>query len=174
VLRPRRRTRGLATCWWRRASSTRRSRAAGIASPFVSANSQHRQHRQHECCLFSDLRKDGLIASRPITAGSTDGADVIFSTTRAHLDHSGPCAAFTRECDLDAQRPEGCLRPPQPTSQRPRIFCPCCGPRDVIAALSAHKRKRSDALPLHVVRSTMIARTQVAMGSAMAVLRFAA
>src|SRR5215468_8669597 len=48
---------------------------------------------------ISDLRKDGLIASRPITAGGTDGADgsdAIF-TTRAHLDHSGSCAAFTRE-----------------------------------------------------------------------------
>jgi hypothetical protein len=45
-------------------------------------------------------------------------------------------------------------------------------------ARSAHKRKRSDALPAQMV-STIIARTQVAMGSAsillsMAALRFAA
>ena len=44
---------------------------------------------------------------------------------------------------------------------------------------SAHKRKRSDALPVQMVRSTMIARTQLATGSAsmmlsMAALRFAA
>ena len=46
-------------------------------------------------------------------------------------------------------------------------------------ALSAHKRKRSDALPVHMARSIMIARTQVATGSAsmrlsMTALRFAA
>jgi hypothetical protein len=96
---------------------------------------QHRQHRLHDWCLFSPS-KDGLIASRPITAGSTDdadGADGIFST-RAHSDHSGPCPAFTRERDLDAQRPEECLRPPQPTGERPRIFCPCCAGRDVSAS----------------------------------------
>jgi hypothetical protein len=99
--------------------------------------------------LFSDLRKDGLIASRPITADGTDGADgtdVIF-TTRAQLDHSGPCAAFTRECDLDAQRPEECLRPPQPTSQRPRIFCPCRGPRDVIASTLRTKTQKVRRAP---------------------------
>src|SRR5260370_12088336 len=46
-------------------------------------------------------------------------------------------------------------------------------------ARSAHKLKRSDALPVHVVRSIMSPRTQVANGSAsamlsMAALRFAA
>ena len=46
-------------------------------------------------------------------------------------------------------------------------------------ALSAHNRKRSAALPVHIVRSSMIARTQAATGSAstmlsMAALRFAA
>jgi hypothetical protein len=73
---------------------------------------QHRQHRLHDWCLFSDPGKDGLIASRPITAGSTDdadGADGIFST-RAHPDHSRPCPAFTSERDLDAQRPQERLR----------------------------------------------------------------
>jgi hypothetical protein len=45
--------------------------------------------------------------------------------------------------------------------------------------LSAHERRRSDALPLHMVRPTMIARTQVAIGStsmilSIAALRFAA
>jgi hypothetical protein len=48
-----------------------------------------------------------LIASRPTTAGSTDGADgtdAAFSTC-AHPDHSRSCAAFTRERDLDAYGP---------------------------------------------------------------------
>ena len=45
-----------------------------------------------------------------------------------------PGPAFTRERDLDAQRAEERLRPPQSTGERPRIFCPCCAPRDVIAS----------------------------------------
>jgi len=68
--------------------------------------------------------------------GSTDdadGADGIFST-RAHPDHSRPCPAFTRERDLDAQRPEERLRPSQQTGERPRIFCPCRAARDVSAS----------------------------------------
>jgi hypothetical protein len=36
---------------------------------------QHRQHRLHEQCLFSDPSQDGLIGSGPMTGGSTDGAD---------------------------------------------------------------------------------------------------
>jgi hypothetical protein len=48
-----------------------------------------------------------------------------------------------------------------------------------LRALSAHKLRRSDALPVHMVRLAIIVRTQVAMGSAsmmlsMAALRFAA
>src|SRR6266478_3184853 len=93
---------------------------------------QHRQHRLHEQCLFSDPSKVGVITSRPMTAGSTDnadGTDGVFGA-RAHPDHSCPGAAFTRERDLDAQRPEERLRPPQSTGERPRIFCPCCAARD--------------------------------------------
>src|SRR5271166_1710996 len=75
---------------------------------------------------------------RPIIVARTDDADDadgIFSTrARAHPDHSGACPAFTRERDLDAQRPQERLRPPQSTGERPRIFCPCCAPRDVIAS----------------------------------------
>jgi hypothetical protein len=55
-----------------------------------------------------------------MTAGSTgdaDGTDGVFST-RAHPD-SRPCAAFTRERYLDAQRPQKRLRPPsRPASER--------------------------------------------------------
>jgi hypothetical protein len=71
-----------------------------------------------------------------------------------------------------------CARRSRPASAR-GFFAHAVALEMSSRALSAHKRKRSDALPLHVVRSTMIARTQVAMGSAsmmlsMAVLRFAA
>ena len=41
-------------------------------------------------------------------------------------------------------------------------------------ALSAHKLRRSDALPVHMVRLTIIVRTQVAMGSASIILSMAA
>jgi len=52
-------------------------------------------------------------------------------------------------------------------------------PGGLSRALSAHNRKRSEALPVQVVRSAMIERRHVAMGSAsmmlsMAALRFAA
>jgi hypothetical protein len=141
---------------------------------FASAPSASSAQR----CLLSHL-KGGLIASRSITATSTDdadGADGIFST-RAHPDHSRPCPAFSSERDLDAQRREKRLRPPQSTGERPRIFAHAVPISS--RALCAHKRKRSDALPVHMARSTMIARTQVATGSAsmvlsMAALRFAA
>jgi hypothetical protein len=49
----------------------------------------------------------------------TEGTDGIFSI-RAHPDHSRACQGFTRERDLDAQRPEERLRPPQSTGERPR------------------------------------------------------
>jgi len=45
---------------------------------------QHRQHRLRNSCLFCGPRKNGLIASRSITAASTDdvdGADAIFGTS---------------------------------------------------------------------------------------------
>jgi len=42
-----------------------------------------------------------------------------------------PGAAFVR--DLDAQRPEERLRPPQSTGEHSRIFCPGCAARDVTA-----------------------------------------
>ena len=107
-----------------------------------------------------------------------DGIDRAFKSG-AHPDHPCPCSAFTRERDLDAQRPQERLRPPQSTGERPRIFSPCRPPEMSSQALCAHKRRSSDALPVHMVRLAMIARTQLAMGSAsmmlsMAALRFAA
>jgi hypothetical protein len=67
--------------------------------------------------------RDVLIQSGPIMAGATDGADGMFGT-RAHADHSRSCSAFARECHLDAQRPQECLRPPQSAGERSRRFWP--------------------------------------------------
>ena len=70
-----------------------------------------------------------------MTAGSTDhadGTDGVFST-RAHPDHSRARAAFPGKRDLDAQRPEKGLCPPQSTGERSRIFCPSRAVRDVNA-----------------------------------------
>jgi hypothetical protein len=64
--------------------------------------------------------KDVLIQSRPIMADATDGADGMFGT-RTHADHSRSCSALARECNLDAQRPQECLQPPQSAGARPRI-----------------------------------------------------
>jgi hypothetical protein len=136
---------------------------------FASASSQL-------LLLILDPSKASLIAVRAIAAGGTDdadGADGVFSA-RAHPDHSGPQPAFTRERDLDSKRSQERLRPPQSAGERPRIFCPCCAPETSSRALSAHKCKMSDALPVHMVRSTMIARTQVAMGSASMMLSMVA
>lgn len=57
--------------------------------------------------------KHGLIASRPIAAGSTDetdAADAIFSP-RAHPNHPAPGATFTPERDFDPETAEKRLRP---------------------------------------------------------------
>src|SRR6266446_6017743 len=52
-----------------------------------------------------------------------DGTDRAFKSG-AHPDHPCPCSAFTRERDLDAQRPQERLRPPQSTGERPWRFWP--------------------------------------------------
>ena len=71
-----------------------------------------------------------------------------------------------------------CARRSRPASARG--FFAHAAPLEMSArACSAHKRKRSDALPVQAVRSIISARTQVAMGStstmlSMAALRFAA
>ena len=71
-----------------------------------------------------------------------------------------------------------CTRRSRPASAR-GFFAHDVPPEMSARARSAHKRKRSEALPVHTARSIMIARTQVATGSAsmmlsMAALRFAA
>jgi hypothetical protein len=92
---------------------------------------QHRQHRLHDSCLSSDPSKV-CSGARTGSTDDADGTDGIFGT-RAHPDHSRSGAAFTRERDLDAQRPEKRLCPPQSTGERPRIFCPGRAVRDVSA-----------------------------------------
>jgi len=47
-----------------------------------------------------------------------------FSALVFTLDHSCPRAVFTGKRDLDAQRPEKRLRPPQSTGEHAWIFCP--------------------------------------------------
>jgi hypothetical protein len=138
---------------------------------------QHRQHRLHGRGLFSGPSKIGLIASKRSTASTddADGTDAVFNAC-AHPDHSRPCAAFTRECDLDAPRSG---ETPQSTGERSRIFAHPVPLETSARACSAHKRESSDALPVHMVRSIIRARTQVATGSAsitlsMAAVRFAA
>ena len=66
-----------------------------------------------------------------------------------------------------------CARRSRPASARE--FFAHAGPRAMsLRVHSAHNRNRSDALPLHMVRSVMIARTQVAMGSVSMMLSMAA
>src|SRR5262249_4957156 len=76
---------------------------------------------------------------RPITVARTDdadGADGIFSTrARAPPGHSGACRPFARDVDLEAQRRENRLPPPQSPGKRPRIFCPGRAVRDVNARM---------------------------------------
>jgi hypothetical protein len=96
-------------------------------------------------CSFwgpSDARADrgqsyGLIAARAISAASTDGADSTDATfrVRAYPDHSGPQPAFTRERDLDTQRPQERLRAPQAPGE-------CLG---CLAMLGCARRHRTQA-----------------------------
>jgi hypothetical protein len=66
-----------------------------------------------------------------------------------------------------------CARRSRPASARG--FFAHAGPPEMSSrALSAHKRRSSDALPVHMVRLAMIARTQLAMGSASMMLSTAA
>ena len=63
-----------------------------------------------------------MIAARAISAGSTDdadGTDGVFGP-RTYRDHSGPQSAFTRERDLDTERPQERLRSPRAVRKRPR------------------------------------------------------
>ena len=61
-----------------------------------------------------------------MTADSTDhadGTDGVFGT-RAHPNRSRPCTAFRGKRDLDAQRPEERLRPPQSPTDFLSMVCP--------------------------------------------------
>jgi hypothetical protein len=114
---------------------------------------QHRQHRLHDPCLFSDPSQDSLIGSRPMTGGSTDdadGTDGAFVLTLIILVPVRP----PRENVLSTPsvRRNVCARRNRPASARG--FFAHAVPLEMSArARSAHKRKRSDALPVHMVRS---------------------
>src|SRR5262249_62081642 len=58
-----------------------------------------------------------------LSADTADGADGRFGP-RAHADHSRPRSAFAREGNLDPQRPEERLCPPQSAGERSRRLWP--------------------------------------------------
>jgi len=99
------------------------------------------------------------------SADDADCADGIFGAC-THPDHY-PHPAFTPERDLDAHRRR------RPASAR-GLFVPGVPLENSSRAVSAHKRNRSDALPVHIVQLAIIVRTQVAMGSASMMLSMAA
>jgi hypothetical protein len=74
-----------------------------------SAKRVLRQHRLHDCYLFSHPSKNGLIASRFMTVDGADEADAIFGT-RAHPDHSSPSAAFPGKRDDQTGRERTTIR----------------------------------------------------------------
>jgi hypothetical protein len=63
-----------------------------------------------------------------------------------------------------------CVRRRRPASAR-GLFVPGVPLENSSRAVSAHKRNRSDALPVHIVRLAIIVRTQLAMGSASMISR---
>src|SRR5262245_11723721 len=103
-------------------------------------------------------------------ADAADGADGMFGTR--HADHSRSCSAFAREGNLDAQRPQERLRPPQ-SAGRGVFGQPALVFQTSLPAKSA-ARKRSAALPVHELRSAIMSRTRAATGSASTMLSMAA
>jgi hypothetical protein len=103
----------------------------------------------------------------------------LFSATRAHPDHSRSCATFPgKRISMPSVRRNVCARRSRPASAR-GFFAHGVSLGMSARTCSAHNRRRSDALPVHMVRSIMSARRQVDIGSAsmmlsMATLRFAA
>ena len=81
--------------------------------------------------------------SHSASADDADCADGIFGAC-THPDHY-PHPAFTPERDLDAHRRR------RPASAR-GLFVPGVPLENSSRAVSAHKRNRSDALPVHIVR----------------------
>ena len=100
-------------------------------------------------------------------ADGADGADGIFDR-RTHPDHPASGSAFTTEGNFDAQRPKERLRATQAAGERAGIFWPAgaAPSRCRHCRRSAPARRRSEALPVHELRSAMISRTQAATGSA--------
>src|SRR5262249_51652595 len=114
-----------------------------------------------------------------VIADDADGAASIF-WPRTDPDHSGSGSAFTTEGDVDAQYPKECLRTTQSAGEFPgTLVGQAAVPLGRLgSARAAPARRRSEALPVHVLRFAMICRTQAATGSAsikssIAALRFA-
>ena len=136
-----------------RSSATKRRRLAGKLSMRASKAAtprnkrrdlrQHRQHRLHERCLFSDPSKDGLIASRPTMLTVL----TVFSTLVLTLIILVPVRPSRENViSMPSVRRNVCARRSRPA--RARGFFAHAVPLELsVRARSAHKRKRSDALP---------------------------
>jgi hypothetical protein len=117
-----------------------------------------------------DPGSNGRRLARPrivvIVAGAADGADDIFGP-RVDPDYPGSCSAFTGEGNVDAQDPKELLRATQAAGECPRILRPSCGPaRGSITRRVDTGCRRSEALPVHVLRFRIMSRTLAATRSA--------
>ena len=79
-----------------------------------------------------------------------------------------------KEISIPSVRRNVCARRSRPASARGFFAQSVPLAMSSSRARSAHKRRRSEALPVHTVWSTIMARTHVAMGSASMMLSIAA
>ena len=78
-----------------------------------------------------------------------------------------PASPLPTKGNFDSQRSEGRLRTSEPTGQRSGRSWPACAVQDASSrGRGAATRNRSEALPLHMVRSAMMSRIRAATGSA--------
>ena len=78
---------------------------------------------------------------KPTIADAADGADGIFDR-RAHPDYSLSGSAFTTEDNIDAERTQDWLGPPQSAGERSRASWPStlASPRGIAGTLYAVKK----------------------------------
>jgi hypothetical protein len=112
-----------------------------------------------------------------VVADTADGADGLFGA-RADPDHPASSSTFTTELNVNAHDPQERLRTTQAAGEARGFFGQTAAPLErPESARSAPARRRSEALPVHVLRFAIICRIQAATGSAsikssIAVLRF--